>query len=97
ALLRLDAGETIDLVIADLSMPAMDGISVIKAVQRRYPHLPAILLTGFTNETAVSTLDVLEGAFLLLRKPVTRLELAERVAVLLEGASAAQGGYPLRP
>jgi PAS domain S-box-containing protein len=97
ALLRLDAGETIDLVIADLSMPAMDGISVIKAVQRRYPHLPAILLTGFTNETAVSTLDVLEGAFLLLRKPVTRLELAERVAVLLEGASAARSGYPLRP
>ncbi|MBV9735773.1 MAG: response regulator, partial [Acidisphaera sp.] len=89
ALLRLDAGEQVELVISDLSMPGMDGIALMQEVQRRRPGLPAILLTGFVNEdTALTAEKALGGGFFLLRKPVTQLQLLERVAVLLEGAAA---------
>ena len=46
ALALLDAGCPVDLIISDLSMPGMDGVSLIRAAQLRKPRLPAILLTG---------------------------------------------------
>ncbi|MGH7057083.1 MAG: response regulator, partial [Acetobacteraceae bacterium] len=91
ALSLLDAGEAVDLVISDLSMPRMDGVSVIRGVQRRRPHLPAILLTGFVKTSAGIDLDAgLSGPFTVLRKPVHETTLAEHVAMLLEGRGDAR-------
>ncbi len=44
-----DSGSPVDLLLTDLSMPGMDGISLIKAAQERSPGLPAILLTGYAE------------------------------------------------
>ena len=93
ALALLEAGEAVDLVLSDLSMPGMDGLALIREAQRRRPALPAILLTGFASNAAELAVNgVLSGSFSLLRKPVTPQGLAERVAVLLEGVNAAGGG-----
>jgi nitrogen-specific signal transduction histidine kinase/ActR/RegA family two-component response regulator len=84
----LDAGEEVDVLVSDLSMPGMDGIAVIREAQRRRPGLPAILLTGFAGNAAELAIGgAVSGTFSLLRKPVTAEQLGERVAVLLEGAS----------
>jgi PAS domain S-box-containing protein len=86
ALARLDAGEAVDLIVSDLSMPGMDGVTLLREARRRCPGLPAILLTGFVTTLGESDLDeTIGGAFLLLRKPIEGKALAERVAVLLEG------------
>jgi hypothetical protein len=54
------------------------------------PHLPAILMTGFAGEaTGLALGGQVEGAYSLLRKPVAGLEMAERIAVLLEGSAVA--------
>jgi len=96
ALALLDASEAVDLVISDLSMPGMDGVSVIREAQRRRARLPAILLTGFATSTAGIDLDAsINGAVSLLRKPVRGKTLAEHVALLLEGKAAAMGGNRL--
>ncbi|WP_207538126.1 hybrid sensor histidine kinase/response regulator [Sabulicella rubraurantiaca] len=88
ALALLDAGEAVDLLVSDLSMPGMDGVSLVRAAQRRRPRLPAILLTGFATHAAELALGgALSGTFSLLRKPVTAEHLAERVAVMLEGSA----------
>lgn len=90
ALAILDAGEPIDLIVTDMSMPEMDGIVLVREANRRRPRMPAILLTGFATKAAEMALGgAVSGLFSLLRKPVTGQELADRVAVLLEGASAA--------
>lgn len=95
ALARLDAGEEVDVLVTDLSMPDMDGLAVIREAQRRRPGLPAILLTGFaTNAAELAIGGALSGTFSLLRKPVTPETLAERVSVLLDAADAA-GGHSL--
>ena len=89
ALVLLDGGEAADVIISDLSMPGMDGLTVIREAQRRRPRLPAILLTGFaTNAAEIAVGGALSGAFTLLRKPVTGEHLAERIAVLLQGVAA---------
>jgi PAS domain S-box-containing protein len=87
ALAALDAGEEAALLVCDLSMPGMDGITLIREAHRRRPKLPAILLTGFpTNAAEIAVGRAVSGMFSLLRKPVTRQILVERVAVLLQGA-----------
>ncbi len=42
-----------DLVLLDLSMPKMDGISVIKDLKRRYPDIKILVLTMFKTEEYV--------------------------------------------
>ena len=90
ALEALEAGEVVDLLVSDLSMPGMDGVVLIREAQRRRPRLPAILLTGFATDAAELALSgVVSGSFSLLRKPIEARALAERVAVLLEGTGTA--------
>jgi CheY-like chemotaxis protein len=87
ALVLLDAGEPVDLLVSDLSMPGMDGVALLREAARRRPKLPAILLTGFaTNAAELAVGGSVSGRFSLLRKPATEQELTERVAMLLEGA-----------
>jgi excisionase family DNA binding protein len=41
-----------DLLIADLRMPGIDGLSVIREAKRYQAHLPVIIITGFSSESA---------------------------------------------
>jgi PAS domain S-box-containing protein len=92
ALAVLDTGTKIDLLISDLSMPGMDGLSLLREGRRRRPKLAVILLTGFaTNAAEIAIGGATGGGFTLLRKPVTAHQLAERVEMLLEGAAIAEG------
>ncbi len=86
ALALLDAGATVDLLVSDLSMPGIDGVTLISEVQKRRPSLPAILLTGYATEAAgLAMSSAVDGVFSLLRKPVSGAELIERIAILLAG------------
>ena len=46
---RLSASDY-DLLIVDLKMPGMDGLSVIREARRRNQELPVIIVTGFSTE-----------------------------------------------
>ncbi len=83
AISLLDAGERVDVLVSDFSMPGMDGLSVISEAKRRRPGLPAVLLTGYATKAAELAADgETSGAFTLLRKPVTAAQLAERINLL---------------
>jgi signal transduction histidine kinase/ActR/RegA family two-component response regulator len=90
ALELLDAGEDVDLMITDLSMPGMDGVTLIKEAQHRRAGLPAILLTGFATRVAeLAVGGAISGSFSLLRKPIDTSLLAERAAMLLKAGERA--------
>jgi PAS domain S-box-containing protein len=90
ALALLDAGEAVDLLISDLKMADMDGLTLIGGAQLRRKGLPAILLTGSPDTAAEQAAG--QGGFDMLRKPVTPEQLAERLAKALEGAKAGTRG-----
>jgi PAS domain S-box-containing protein len=86
--LVLIATENVDALITDLSMPGMNGLSVIQGVQARYPGLPAVLLTGYAgDETALALSGAISGTFSLLRKPVSEDHLLDRLHALLAARS----------
>jgi signal transduction histidine kinase/ActR/RegA family two-component response regulator len=78
-----------DLLISDLAMPGLSGLAVIRAVRRRWPGLPALLLTGLVGDGAAAEAALAEavrdGPFALLRKPIDACELITRAEALLPG------------
>lgn len=51
AIERLRAVEY-DLLITDLKMPGMDGLSVLREARRTAPDLPVIIITGYSTEAS---------------------------------------------
>jgi DNA-binding NtrC family response regulator len=61
--------EPFDVVLLDLRMPDMDGISVLKALKQRWPESEVIIVTGYpTLESAKEAVAL--GAYDYLSKPV---------------------------
>jgi CheY-like chemotaxis protein len=85
ALVRLTSGPHVDIIVSDLTMPSMDGLTLIRAAQEQQSGLPAILLTGYAGDgAALAVGGVISGKFSLLRKPVSGTQLIDRITALLE-------------
>jgi PAS domain S-box-containing protein len=83
ALALMEAGETVDALVSDLSMPEMNGVTTIQKARALRPGLPCFLLTGYVGErAAVSAGD----AFTLVRKPISGRTLVTRVEAGLKAA-----------
>src|SRR5215207_1086624 len=78
------AGRPIDLVITDLSMPEMDGMTLLQELRAnpRFQNLPVIILTG-SAYAQDNTRAKAAGATLFLTKPVESEELIATVTRLL--------------
>lgn len=62
------ARHPVDLVLLDLKMPRMDGLTTLRELRRRNAQIPILLLTAYASiPTAVEALKV--GATDYLRKP----------------------------
>ncbi|TKI06762.1 two-component system response regulator GlrR [Martelella alba] len=69
--LRLLARDKIDLVISDLRMDEMDGLTLFGEIQRHQPGMPVIILTAHGSiPDAVAATQ--QGVFSFLTKPVDR-------------------------
>lgn len=52
ALALLNAGSHFDLVISDMHMPEMDGVSLTQLIKQKHPRLPVVLLSSIGDEHA---------------------------------------------
>jgi DNA-binding NtrC family response regulator len=83
------------VVIADMVMPGMDGLGVLKAVHADLPGTVVILLTGHASvETAVVAMK--EGAYDYLTKPVEPRRLRALLDKAIEKAEVVQEVTVLR-
>ena len=71
----------IDVVLLDLKLPEMDGITVLKKIMKRKPSLPVIMLTAHGSiSKAVEAVKI--GAFDFLEKPVE----SEKILITIKNA-----------
>lgn len=75
--------EPIDVVLLDLVMPSVDGLTVLRKILEKKPSLPVIMLSGHgTIAKAVEATKI--GAFDFLEKPVE----IEKINITIENALA---------
>lgn len=80
---RAMAGEfDYDMVVLDLNLPRLDGVSILRYVRTRKPSMPILVLTGRNRvEDRVQCLDM--GADDYLVKPFSFTELSARIRAVL--------------
>lgn len=67
-----------DILITDIRMPAMDGLTMIDYVKERFPDLIIMIMSGYSDfEYAHQALE--KGAACYMLKPVSEKELSERI------------------
>jgi DNA-binding NtrC family response regulator len=63
-----------DVILTDIRMPGLDGISFLKEIKKKNPNQAVIVMTAFgTVETAIEAMKL--GAFDYLQKPFSTEEL----------------------
>ncbi|OGG54655.1 MAG: hypothetical protein A3F84_13830 [Candidatus Handelsmanbacteria bacterium RIFCSPLOWO2_12_FULL_64_10] len=79
--------EAPDLVLTDLRMPEMDGLTLVEAIRKAHPSLPVILMTAYGNEeVAIQALQ--KGAASYVPKQNLARDLSGTVQKILEVAQA---------
>jgi putative two-component system response regulator len=68
----------IDCIVLDIKMPGISGLELLSVLKSKYPFIPVIMLTAFTDlDTGMKAIR--KGAEDYLSKPVRRSELISRV------------------
>lgn len=78
----LAASEDYDLIILDIMLPGMDGITLCKELRKNKIHIPILLLTA-KGQTSEKVAGLNSGADDYLTKPFSFDELLARIRALL--------------
>jgi CheY-like chemotaxis protein len=74
--LEILATHKIDLIVTDIRMPVMDGITLLRKVKANGSHIPGVIfITGFADLDVREAYDL--GADALLEKPIVHEELID--------------------
>ncbi len=86
ALTALDSA-TVEAVVSDIIMPGeMDGISLAQTLRARWPNLPVLLVSGFSERVA----EAQARGFLVINKPYSLPDLERRLRLLVRPSAIAE-------
>ena len=87
--------ETYDLVVLDLLLPQLDGLTVLRELQRQRPELPVVIVSARSDlQTKLRGFGL--GASDYVSKPFSLDELLARVRAQLRRATLDEAGGVLR-
>lgn len=81
--LRIFEQELVDLVLLDVSMPGMDGLTTLRLLRERGYDCPVILMTGWGEHTDVEERAGELGVIGVLTKPFELVELKQLIFATL--------------
>ncbi len=80
-LARFRSGD-FDVVVSDVHMPVMDGITMLRELKKISPDTPVIIAFGGEQEEADEAMAA--GAFSVVRKPYDMMELVKEIRRALD-------------
>ena len=73
----------IDIIIADLRLPDLNGLELLKKAKEKQPHIEMLVMTAYGSvDTAIEAMKI--GAFNYLMKPFSTDELLVNIQKLIE-------------
>ncbi len=81
------SGYEFELMLSDICMPVVDGVTLAKLVFRHSPRLPILLMTGYSDHNSEELVPSVVG---VLEKPFT-------VNGVQDAVRAALGRIPIKP
>ena len=79
----------VSLVISDINMPDMNGLSFLRELSRKYPSTSVIMITAYGGvESYLEAMNL--GAYEYLHKPVRLDELRSVMKKIFNGGSIAR-------
>jgi len=79
------SADQIDLVLADIVMPVLDGVSMANAIRKIRPNVPVLLMTG-DSESVITTIS--KESFPFIKKPFLAAELIRAIEVNLASSDS---------
>ena len=73
-----------DIVLLDLRMPGMDGLTCLELLQKRYPEVKAVVLSGVEDETVIRSAFA-RGATAFIRKHIDPRDLSAALRQAVNG------------
>ena len=77
--------EPIDVLVSDIGLGIHNGMDVFAAARRKYPQLPAMLITGFPNEEDREK-ALSDGAF-YFEKPISTKLFEQTIEQMIEDSA----------
>jgi len=84
------SNQTYDLMVTDVKMPNIDGISLLRKVRRHYPTMPVLFITGVASPEIIAAADP-DG---FLAKPFRISHIEELIEATLNRADQPGNGRP---
>ena len=72
----------VDLLLTDLKMPVMDGFDLLLEVLKKYPYLPVIVTSAFSNDDVIKKINAM-GFIHFIEKPFEFDDLTDKISFLL--------------
>jgi len=81
-----EQGNGINLLITDVVMPGMNGRELSEHLQRLYPTLKTLFMSGYTANV-IAHRGVLEDGVSFISKPFSKKDLATKVREVFDSAN----------
>ncbi|MBW2471488.1 MAG: sigma-54-dependent Fis family transcriptional regulator, partial [Deltaproteobacteria bacterium] len=89
------AGQSFDLVLADIKMPEIDGFELLELLKRDHPQITVVMMTAYGGiDMAVKAMR--KGAYDFITKPFDHETMVVRLDKALERSSLIQENYRLQ-
>jgi two-component system cell cycle sensor histidine kinase/response regulator CckA len=73
----------IDLVISDIVMPEIEGITLFRELQKRSPNVKMVLVTGYPME---GYQEIMNLGVKIIQKPFSKEKLSQVVRQAIDGS-----------
>ena len=90
ALAKLDASPDTDMLLCDINMPRMDGLTLLGRLQERAGHLATVIVSAYGDMANIRT-AMNRGAFDFLTKPIDFADLEATIAKTLRNLEITRG------
>jgi DNA-binding NarL/FixJ family response regulator len=83
---KLQENNSVDVLLMDIEMPGMDGITATRIINEKYPFIKTIMLTVFDDEEKIFK-SIQAGAIGYLLKDESPSKILEAIQIIMEGGA----------